>query len=110
MSDIRHDVAEFTAALDDLVHQRTRLGILTIVHEAGRVDFSYLQEALGLTGGNLSQHLTVLEAAGLVRIDKGYEGRRARTWVSKTKAGTQALRAEVAALKSLVAHIEGMES
>ena len=110
MSDTRHDVAEFTSSLNDLVHQRTRLGILTIVQEGGKVDFGYLQDALGLTGGNLSQHLTVLQAAGLVHIDKGYEGKRARTWVSKTKAGSRALRDEVSALKSLVAHIEGIGS
>ena len=108
MSDIRHDVAEFTTSLNDLVHQRTRLGILTIVQEGGTVEFGYLQDALGLTGGNLSQHLTVLEAAGLVTIEKGYEGRRARTWVTKTKPGTRALRDEVKALKALVAHIEGI--
>jgi DNA-binding MarR family transcriptional regulator len=110
MSDLRHDIAEVTTSLNDLVHQRTRLGILTIVQEGGTVDFGYLQDALGLTGGNLSQHLTVLEAAGLVHIEKGYEGRRARTWVTKTRAGTRALRDEVKALKALVAHIEGMES
>ena len=110
MSDTRHDVAEFTSSLNDLVHQRTRLGILTIVQEGGKVDFGYLQDALGLTGGNLSQHLTVLQVAGLVHIDKGYEGKRARTWVSKTKVGSRALRDEVSSLKALVAHIEGIGS
>ena len=72
--------------LDDIVHQRVRLGILTIAHEARRVEFSYLRDTLGLTAGNLSQHLGVLETAGLVAIEKGYAGKRARTWVSLTKA------------------------
>jgi DNA-binding MarR family transcriptional regulator len=97
---------EPTVALDDLVHQKNRLGILTILHEGRRVEFGYLREALDLTAGNLSQHLSVLENAGLVRIEKGYEGRRGRTWVSNTRAGTKALREEVDALKAIVTRIE----
>jgi DNA-binding MarR family transcriptional regulator len=89
-------------ALDDVVHQRVRLGILTIAHEAHRVEFGFLRTALNLTGGNLSQHLTVLEKAGLIAIEKGYEGRRGRTWVHLTKAGRQALHEEMAALKKLI--------
>lgn len=93
--------------LDDVVHQRVRLGILTVAHEARRVEFGYLRESLDLTAGNLSQHLTVLENAGLVAIEKGYEGKRARTWISLTKAGERALRAEIAQLKRLIKQVEG---
>jgi DNA-binding MarR family transcriptional regulator len=89
-------------ALDDIVHQRVRLGILTIAHEARRVEFGFLRTALDVTAGNLSQHLTVLEKAGLIVIEKGYEGRRGRTWIHLTKAGRQALRDEIAALKKLI--------
>ncbi|MDA8266420.1 MAG: transcriptional regulator [Actinomycetota bacterium] len=96
-----------TKYLDDVVHQRVRLGILTIVHEARRVDFNYLKATLGLTGGNLSQHLRTLEDAGFVSIDKVVEKRRPRTWVSITRNGRRALRLEVAALKAIVRAIEG---
>ncbi len=91
--------------LDDVVHQRVRLGILTIAHEARRVEFGYLRTILDLTAGNLSQHLSVLEKAGLVRIEKGYEGKRARTWVNLTAAGQIALREEIAQLKRLIDQI-----
>jgi Winged helix DNA-binding domain len=57
------------SGLDDTVHQRVRLGILTIAHEARRVEFSYLRDNLELTAGNLSQHLGVLESAGLTADD-----------------------------------------
>ena len=90
-----------TNGLDDTVHQRHRLGILTITAEA-RADFGYLRDALGLTPGNLSRHLTVLEEAGLIQVEKGYEGRRPRTWVGITRAGRAALAAEVDALAELV--------
>lgn len=90
-----------TNGLDDTVHQRHRLGILTITAEA-RAEFGYLRDALGLTPGNLSRHLTVLEGAGLVQVEKGYEGRRPRTWVRITASGRAALAAELAALTELV--------
>ena len=90
-----------TNGLDDTVHQRHRLGILTITAEA-RAEFGYLRGALGLTPGNLSRHLTVLEEAGLVQVEKGYRGRRPRTWVRITGRGRAALAAELATLTELV--------
>ncbi len=73
--------------LDDVVHQRIRL-------------------ALELTAGNLGQHLSVLEKAELVHIEKGYEGKRPRTWVNLTPAGEKALRDEIAHLKRLIQQVE----
>lgn len=95
-----------TNGLDDTVHQRHRLGILTITAEAW-AEFGYLRGALGLTPGNLSRHLTVLEEAGLVQVEKGYQGRRPRTWVRITGGGRAALAAELAALTELVRHHNG---
>ena len=95
-----------TQALDDIVHQRTRLGILAVLAEVGRAQFGFLKEALRLSDGNLSRHLLVLEEAGYVEIDKGYEGKRPRTWVRITKAGRRALGDEVASLKALVRQLE----
>ena len=91
-----------TNGLDETVHQRHRLGILTITAEAKSADFGYLRDALGLTAGNLSRHLTVLEEAGLIEVTKGYEGRRPRTWVSITSEGRSALAAEIATLTELL--------
>jgi DNA-binding MarR family transcriptional regulator len=96
-----------TNGLDDLVHQRHRLGVLTITAEAERADFGYLRDALNLTAGNLSKHLTVLEEAGLIQVEKGYEGRRPRTWVRITRPGRAALADEVRALSELVRRHSG---
>jgi DNA-binding MarR family transcriptional regulator len=92
--------------LDDVVHQRIRLGILAITHQARRVEFGFLRTTLQLTAGNLGQHLTVLEKAGLAHIEKGYEGKRPRTWVVLTSAGQTALREEIAHLKQLIRQVE----
>lgn len=88
--------------LDDTVHQRVRLGILAVLTEADRADFGFLKETLDLTDGNLSRHLRVLEDAGYVTIEKGYEGRRPRTWVNATRRGRRALTVHLTALQQLI--------
>jgi DNA-binding MarR family transcriptional regulator len=93
--------------LDDTVHQRVRLGILAVLSEARRADFAHLREALELTDGNLSRHISVLEEAGLVEVEKGFEGKRPRTWVAATKAGRKALHDEIKALTSLISRVNG---
>jgi DNA-binding MarR family transcriptional regulator len=92
--------------LDDVVHQRVRLGILAIAQQARRVEFTFLRTELDLTAGNLSQHLNVLDKAGLITIEKGYEGKRPRTWIQLTKEGGKALREEIKTLKTLIHQLE----
>ena len=96
-----------TNGLDDRVHQRVRLGILTVLTESRRADFGYLRDALELTDGNLSRHLQVLKDAGYVTLEKTIDGNRPRTWVAATKEGRRALASEVASLRSLLAAIGG---
>jgi DNA-binding MarR family transcriptional regulator len=96
-----------TAGFEDIVHQPNRLGILVVLHEAGRADFTYLRGVLGLTDGNLGRHLDALEQAGLVLLTKGFEGRRPRTWAQLSPAGRKALKAELRAMRSLLRRVEG---
>lgn len=98
-----------TQDLDDTVHQRTRLGVLAVLAEGGRVQFGFLQETLGLTDGNLSRHLSTLEQAGYAVVEKGYEGRRPRTWVHITKTGRQALIRELDLLRALLDRLDSDE-
>lgn len=92
-----------TVDLDDVVHQRARLGILAILSRGDRVEFGYFRDVLDLSPGNLSRHLATLVQARLVRVEKGYQGRRPRTWVSITKRGSSAYDDEIAVLRSLLA-------
>lgn len=88
--------------LDDVVHQRTRLGVLATLVEVRRADFAALRDGLGLTDGNLSRHLRVLEDAGHVVVEKGYDKRRPRTWVAVTPKGAKSFAREVAVLRALI--------
>ncbi|WP_433619519.1 transcriptional regulator [Dactylosporangium sp. CA-139114] len=83
---------------------------MAIAHQARQVEFGFLRTTLQLTAGNLGQHLTVLEKAELIQIEKGYEGRRPRTWVTLTAAGRAALRDEIAHLKQLIQQVEQAET
>ena len=87
---------------DDVVHQRTRLGILAVLAEATEADFTYLRKVLDLTDGNLGRHLEILEGAGLITITKGYHGRRPRTRAKITAEGRRALRRELASMQALM--------
>lgn len=88
--------------LDDTIHQRVRLGILAVLAESSRADFNYLKETLDLTDGNLSRHLQVLEETGHVKVERTFEGKRTRTWLSTTKQGRAAFAAELASLRALL--------
>jgi DNA-binding MarR family transcriptional regulator len=96
--------------LDDVVHQRTRLGILAVLAEAGEADFTYLRKVLDLTDGNLGRHLEVLEGTGLIIMNKGYRGRRPRTWAAITAEGRRALRRELASMQALMKRLDSVIS
>lgn len=90
------------AELDDVVHQRARLGMLAILAEAGTAEFTYLANRLSLTNGNLSKHMTVLEDAGMIIVEKRFHGKRPKTWLTLTTTGRAALRREIATLRAIV--------
>ena len=91
-----------SAALDDVVHQRVRLGVLTILAQSRDADFTYLRDTLGVTDGNLGRHLEVLNDAGYVAINKTFQGRRPRTWITITANGRRALNRHIKALRALI--------
>jgi DNA-binding transcriptional ArsR family regulator len=75
--------------LDRLVHEPGRLAILTLLSSVADADFLFLQRATGLTKGNLSSHLSKLEEAGLVRIDKRFVRKKPQTTVTISRLGRE---------------------
>jgi DNA-binding MarR family transcriptional regulator len=92
--------------LDDVIHQRVRLGVLVMLAEIPECAFSTVRDELRLSDGNLNRHVQVLADAGHVTITKGYEGRRPRTWLKLTPEGRRALRAELRTLEQLTARLK----
>lgn len=79
--------------LDRLIHEPARLLIATILSTVASADFLFLQRETGLTKGNLSAHLSKLENAGYVKIEKTFKGKLPLTVCKLTSAGQRALKA-----------------
>ena len=79
------------AEVDRMVHEPARLMILLVLYTVEAADFTFLINATELTDGNLSSHLSKLEAAGYVEVDKGFAGKKPRTRLRLTKLGRQAV-------------------
>lgn len=73
--------------LDRLIHEPGRLAILTVLSSVRAADFVFLQRTVGLTKGNLSSHLTKLEDAGLVSIEKRFVLKKPNTNIALTPDG-----------------------
>lgn len=91
--------------IDDVVHQRHRLGVMVVLAEAKRADFAYLKKVLELTDGNLGRHLQVLEKAGYVELDKVFENGKPRTWVTLTRSGRSALSDELDTMERFIRRV-----
>ena len=74
--------------LDRVIHEKARLSVLTslVAHPKGLV-FGQLKQMCALTDGNLSRHLAVLEEAGLIAIEKGFDRNRPQTMCRITAEG-----------------------
>jgi DNA-binding MarR family transcriptional regulator len=77
--------------LDRMVHEPTRLALLTALSACAAADFTFLSRLLGVTNGNLGGHLSTLQKVGFVRLEKGYKGKVPQTLVSLTELGRHAL-------------------
>lgn len=77
--------------LNRLIHEPARLLILTILSTIASADFLFLQRETGLTKGNLSAHLSKLEEAGYVKIEKTFKGKLPLTICKLTAPGQKAL-------------------
>ena len=89
--------------LDRVIHEKARLGLLTsLIARPKGLAFADLKQLCGLTDGNLSRHLQVLQEAGLVEIRKGYEGNRPQTTCGLTAAGRRRFLDYLAVLERVV--------
>jgi DNA-binding HxlR family transcriptional regulator len=91
------------SGLDRVMHEKARLGLLTsLMTHPGGLAFADLRQLCGLTDGNLSRHLQVLQEAGLVEVTKGYEGNRPHTTCRLTKVGRRRFLDYLAVLEQIV--------
>lgn len=76
--------------IDDVIHGRLRLGVMAYLSTVSPAAFGELKAKVNATDGNLSTHLTKLEEAGYVKIEKKFQGKKPLTLVHLTKSGRNA--------------------
>ena len=79
-------------SVDRLVHEPARLMIMAVLYVVESADFTFLLNQTGLTWGNLSSHLSKLEEAGYVEVEKEFKGKKPHTMLHLTDEGRAAFR------------------
>lgn len=95
-------LVESVESLDETIHQKVRLGIMSALMARGEADFRFLKQTLGVTDGNLSIHLSKLEEAGYVLSTKEFVRKKPHTTYAPTEEGRSAFHAYLAALERIV--------
>jgi len=89
-------------SLDSLIHERTRLGIVSALAGHERLSFTELRDTLGLTDGNLSAHARKLEEAGYLVAHKSFVDRTPRTEYELTEHGRTELASYLGHLEAII--------
>ncbi|MEX2304239.1 MAG: transcriptional regulator [Bryobacterales bacterium] len=79
------------AGIDRTIHEPARLMVVALLAAVTEADFQYLHQATGLTKGNLSVHLSKLETAGYIAIEKTFRGKYPLTICRLTQQGRDVL-------------------
>lgn len=88
--------------LDRLIHERTRLALVSSLAANASLSFNELKSLLQISDGNLSAHARKLEDAGYLACTKGFDGRVPRTEYRLTQAGREALQKYLAHMEALI--------
>ena len=87
---------------DPLLHQNIRSKLISLLISNEELPFKALKEYLKVTDGNLSSHLSKLESAEYIMIEKIFEGKRPKTIVHITDTGRNAFKQYIEELKRFV--------
>ena len=88
--------------INKLIHEPARASIMTLLSVVEEADFIFVMNKTGLTQGNLSSHLSKLENAGLVDIEKKFKGKRPQTLLRLSKKGEKELSTYIDSMKTFI--------
>ncbi len=88
--------------LNKLFDSRVRLGIMSVLSVNASVSFNELKELLEITDGNLASHLKALEENKIIKVEKGFIGRKTNTTYAVTKSGEKEFRLHINALEKMI--------
>jgi DNA-binding transcriptional ArsR family regulator len=84
------DFVQPLSDIDKMIHEPARLMIMSYLYVVESADFVFLRNQTGLTDGNLSSHLSKLESAGYVVIEKKFKGKKPQTMLKLSAEGREA--------------------
>ncbi|GGZ38068.1 MarR family transcriptional regulator [Streptomyces inusitatus] len=88
-------------ALEPLLNAPVRLSVAAALAPVDKAEFGFVRDLVEVTDSALSKQIAALEDGGLVAVDKGRVGRRARTWLSLTEDGRAAYARHLTALRAI---------
>jgi DNA-binding HxlR family transcriptional regulator len=88
--------------LNKIFDSRIRLGIMSALMVNAEVNFNDLKELLDITDGNLASHIKTLEENSVIKVQKGFIGKKTNTTYSVTKTGEKAFKAHLSALEKMI--------
>lgn len=88
--------------LNKLFDSRVRLGIMSALMVNDNVSFNDLKDLLQVTDGNMASHLKALEENNIIKVDKGFIGRKTNTTYTVTKLGEKTFKAHIDALEKMI--------
>lgn len=88
--------------LDRVIHEKGRLGIMSMLAASPELSFTELRDTLAMTDGNLTSHMRTLQESGYVAVSKSYENNRPLTTCSLTAAGKKAFASYIDLLEQIL--------
>ncbi len=88
--------------LNKFFDSRIRLGIMSTLMVNEDISFNELKELMQITDGNLASHIKALEENGLLKVNKGFIGKKTNTLYSITKSGEKAFKLHIQALENII--------
>jgi DNA-binding MarR family transcriptional regulator len=96
--------------LDPVIHAPIRFAILATLGGTERAEFRFVRDTVEISDSLLSQHVTTLEQAGYVKVEKRQVGRRTKTWLSLTRRGRGAFESHLGTLNMMAGRAQATDA
>ena len=100
-NDPSNPISSDFSEIDKLVHEPARLAVMSLLYVVDSADFTFVINQTGLTWGNLSSHLSRLEEAGYLEVQKSFKGKRPNTSLKLTQLGRESFQKYVNTMKDI---------
>ena len=88
--------------LDRVIHEKGRLGIMSLLAATPQLSFTEIRDTLNMTDGNITAHVRTLQEAGYIAVTKAFQGGRPLTTYAVTPAGRKAFTAYINLLEQII--------